>query len=94
MEINLTANSVEEGAIVQLVDDNIHELTESFQISLSLLNDQGIAVQLNPNTATVVIGDDDSECKCGLLIAFLLYLNLSFVHVHGFVLQISHICIR
>ena len=70
-EISLAADTLEEGTMVQLVDDDIHELTETFQISLSLPNDQEIAVQLNPNTTTVIIRDDDSECMCGHLNVFL-----------------------
>ena len=73
---------------MQLVADDIHEPTDTFQISLSTPNDQEIAVQLNPNTATITIRDDDSECICNYLNVFSFLLNrICNLHKPGFTLK-------
>ena len=54
---------------VPIVQDQFTELTEQFRASLSLVNDNGINVNVTPDQATVNIIDDDSKCKEGVYIS-------------------------
>ena len=51
------------GVEVPIRQDQFTELLEQFRASLSLVNDNGINVDVNPDQARVNIIDDDSKCK-------------------------------
>ena len=51
--------------MIPIMDDNVLELNETFQVEIGILNDEDrTCVILQPNVVNVVIVDDDSElCK-------------------------------
>lgn len=50
--------------MIPIVDDNVLELNETFQVEIGILNDEDRAcVALQPNVVNVIIVDDDSELK-------------------------------
>ena len=50
--------------MIPIIDDNVLELNETFQVEIGILNDEDrTCVTLQPNVVNVIIVDDDSELK-------------------------------
>ena len=58
-DVTLSPTNPERCVSVEVVDDSVVELDESLTVSLSLPAGGLNSVQLTPNTATILITDDD-----------------------------------
>ena len=61
MELTFNAGNTNQTVMIPIVGDNVVENTESFIVSLTTGDS---AVNLNPQTTTVTIQDDDSKHWC------------------------------
>ena len=56
------SESQSESVMIPIIDDNVLELNETFQVEIGILNNEDrTCVTLQPNVVNVIIVDDDSE---------------------------------
>ena len=79
-DVTLSPSNPEQCVSVEVVDDSAVEETESLTVSLSLPAGGLSSLQLTPNTATILITDNDGKCfkeiNCSLLISLIYRKNV------------------